>query len=201
MDMHKEGQRSFYINEALKRIAGNESLVLKLYYLNENSIKEICEITSWSEAKVKGIIAPWAKKHGKRIAGINVCPGKNIIVAWKRMNLNNGCNIQNWKLMIPDFEDSVMNEIHKKEAAKKSVWKDIRLSWVFLVLGMILGLVATNCLTTIELNYFGQHSNLVLLVIEALVVLLVISHNLTIFSVLLLSGRINRIVFKFLLDS
>ena len=79
------------------------------------------------------------------------------------------------EIKFPDFEDSLMNEIHKKEAAKKSVWKDIRLSWIFMVLGMILGLVATNYLTNIELKYFGQHSNLVLLVIEALVVLLVIS--------------------------
>jgi len=31
----------------------NESLVLRLFYLNENSISEICEMTGWEKSKVK----------------------------------------------------------------------------------------------------------------------------------------------------
>lgn len=49
----KEDQRSFYINEALPKLAPGESLVLRLFYLNENHIDEICEMTGWSESKVK----------------------------------------------------------------------------------------------------------------------------------------------------
>jgi RNA polymerase sigma factor (sigma-70 family) len=45
--------RSFYINEVLKQMPPAESLVLRLFYLNENCIKEICEITGWSEPKIK----------------------------------------------------------------------------------------------------------------------------------------------------
>jgi RNA polymerase sigma-70 factor (ECF subfamily) len=34
-------------------LPANESLVLRLYYLAENSIKEICEMTGWSESNIK----------------------------------------------------------------------------------------------------------------------------------------------------
>ena len=79
------------------------------------------------------------------------------------------------EIKFPGFEDVVMDEIHKKEAAKKSIWKNIRLSWAFLLLGLILGLFATKYLTGVELAYFGQNSNLVLLAIEILVVVLLVS--------------------------
>ncbi|WP_020528621.1 RNA polymerase sigma factor [Flexithrix dorotheae] len=41
------------INFALKRLSANESLVLRLFYLQEESIKEVRAITGWSESKVK----------------------------------------------------------------------------------------------------------------------------------------------------
>lgn len=49
----KEDEQKFYVNECLNRLPANESLVLRLYYLAENSIKEICEMTGWSESNVK----------------------------------------------------------------------------------------------------------------------------------------------------
>lgn len=52
-DELKETEQKFYINECLKRLQVNESLVLRLFYLGENSIKEICEMTGWSESNVK----------------------------------------------------------------------------------------------------------------------------------------------------
>ena len=53
MDKMKEDERKFYISEILNRLPAGESLILRLYYLNENSIAESCEITGWSESKVK----------------------------------------------------------------------------------------------------------------------------------------------------
>ena len=53
IDQLKEDEREFYINEILNRLPAAESLVLRLFYLNENNIAEICEITGWSESKVK----------------------------------------------------------------------------------------------------------------------------------------------------
>ncbi len=52
----KEDERQYYINETLNRLSANESLVLRLFYLNENHIDEICEMTGWSESKVKVLL-------------------------------------------------------------------------------------------------------------------------------------------------
>lgn len=49
----KEQEQKFYINEVLRILPANESLVLRLFYLNENNIKEIQEMTGWNESKVK----------------------------------------------------------------------------------------------------------------------------------------------------
>ncbi len=49
----KETEQKYYINECLNRLPANECLVLRLFYLAENSIKEICEMTGWSESNIK----------------------------------------------------------------------------------------------------------------------------------------------------
>ncbi|MFI1771241.1 RNA polymerase sigma factor [Thalassobellus citreus] len=45
--------QKYYINEALKRLQPKESLVLRLFYLEENNIKDIQDITGWSIANIK----------------------------------------------------------------------------------------------------------------------------------------------------
>lgn len=52
-DELKETEQKYYINECLNRLPANECLILRLFYLAENSIKEICEMTGWSESNVK----------------------------------------------------------------------------------------------------------------------------------------------------
>ncbi|WP_372933310.1 RNA polymerase sigma factor [Mariniphaga sediminis] len=52
----KEDERQYFINETLIRLPANESLVLRLFYLNENHIDEICEMTGWTESKVKVLL-------------------------------------------------------------------------------------------------------------------------------------------------
>lgn len=49
----QEEEQVYYINEVLKKLSPDESLVLRLFYLQEENIKEVCEITGWSESKVK----------------------------------------------------------------------------------------------------------------------------------------------------
>lgn len=44
------------IHEALLRIPANESLGLRLFYLEEASIQELCEITGWTMANAKVIL-------------------------------------------------------------------------------------------------------------------------------------------------
>jgi len=46
-------EQRFYINEALKMISPRESLILRLFYLEENSIEEIAEITGWTFSNIK----------------------------------------------------------------------------------------------------------------------------------------------------
>ena len=46
----------YYINEALKLLSANESLALRLFYLGENSIEEITEITGWTNSNIKVIL-------------------------------------------------------------------------------------------------------------------------------------------------
>lgn len=52
-DKLKDADQKFFVNEVLKIMSPNESLVLRLFYLSENSIKEICEMTGWDESKAK----------------------------------------------------------------------------------------------------------------------------------------------------
>lgn len=44
------------VNEALQKMNTNESLALRLFYLQGESIKEVCEITGWSESNTKVIL-------------------------------------------------------------------------------------------------------------------------------------------------
>jgi RNA polymerase sigma-70 factor (ECF subfamily) len=49
-------EQRFYINEALKMISSRESLILRLFYLEENSIEEIAEITGWTTSNIKVLL-------------------------------------------------------------------------------------------------------------------------------------------------
>ncbi|MDP9230321.1 MAG: sigma-70 family RNA polymerase sigma factor [Bacteroidota bacterium] len=55
LSLHEEEQ-TYLINKALKKLSPKESLALRLFYLQEESIKEVCEITGWSEANTKVIL-------------------------------------------------------------------------------------------------------------------------------------------------
>jgi RNA polymerase sigma factor (sigma-70 family) len=51
-----EDDQQYYINEALERLSPRESLCLRLFYLEENSIEEIAEITGWTRSNIKVIL-------------------------------------------------------------------------------------------------------------------------------------------------
>lgn len=48
--------QKYFINEALKKISPKESLILRLFYLDENSIDEISSETGWSSSNIKVIL-------------------------------------------------------------------------------------------------------------------------------------------------
>jgi len=53
---------SHLVNEGLKLLPSNESLALRLFYLEEESIKSVSEITGWTTANAK-VILHRARKH------------------------------------------------------------------------------------------------------------------------------------------
>lgn len=55
LTMDADEQR-YYINEALKMLTSKESLVLRLFYLEENNIDEIAEITGWTSSNIKVLL-------------------------------------------------------------------------------------------------------------------------------------------------
>lgn len=51
-----EQHKRYCIQAVLKQMKPDESLALNLFYLNEYKIKEICEITGWSNSNAKVIL-------------------------------------------------------------------------------------------------------------------------------------------------
>lgn len=49
-------EQIYNINEALKMLPDRESVALRLFYLEEENIKDVCEITGWSESNTKVIL-------------------------------------------------------------------------------------------------------------------------------------------------
>jgi RNA polymerase sigma factor (sigma-70 family) len=49
-------EQDILIKEGLKRLNSSESLALRLFYLDEQNIKNITEITGWSESNVKTLL-------------------------------------------------------------------------------------------------------------------------------------------------
>lgn len=48
--------QQYYINEALKKLGAKESLALRLFYLEENTISEITDITGWNASNIKVLL-------------------------------------------------------------------------------------------------------------------------------------------------
>lgn len=49
-------EQSYLVNAALVQLAPKESVALRLFYLQEESIKEVCAITGWTEANTRVIL-------------------------------------------------------------------------------------------------------------------------------------------------
>lgn len=61
------------------------------------------------------------------------------------------------KLDVPflDFDDSVMRLIEKRLSKKSSISRDIKLSWIFFVLGSIFGIIISIILPKIQESVLG----------------------------------------------
>ena len=55
-DCLNKTDRTYYINRVLDILSPNESLALRLFYLDENSIEEVNAITGWSTSNTKVLL-------------------------------------------------------------------------------------------------------------------------------------------------
>lgn len=62
IDQLEQDERKYFINETLKVMTPNESLALRLFYLEELSLAEVSDVTGWSASKVK-VVVHRARKH------------------------------------------------------------------------------------------------------------------------------------------
>jgi len=56
INLMTELEQKKYINKGLEKLLPNDSLILRLFYLNEKSLKEIGEITGFSNTNIKTIL-------------------------------------------------------------------------------------------------------------------------------------------------
>lgn len=85
--------------------------------------------------------------------------------------------MQQSKLQIeyPDFEENVMEKVLAKNATRKQVWRNLRISWVFFFIGTFFGVLVTQFLSDIQIPLFGDNSKVILLIGEFLIVIVVSS--------------------------
>jgi len=55
-DTLSRGERRYFIDRAMQNIPSNEALALTLFYIQENSLEEIRELTGWTVSKVKVLL-------------------------------------------------------------------------------------------------------------------------------------------------
>lgn len=85
------------------------------------------------------------------------------------------------EIQFPNFEEQVMEKVHKKEASRRSVWKNLKISWLFLFIGAFLGIFLTQFLADVSIPILGENSKLILLIVEIFIVLVIASQFDTLF--------------------
>lgn len=78
------------------------------------------------------------------------------------------------EIQIPDFEDQVMNRIAEKQKMKSSVWRNIRISWIFFLLGCFFSLFITQLTTGFSISWGTENGEGINLIWGVQVVLIVV---------------------------
>jgi RNA polymerase sigma-70 factor (ECF subfamily) len=72
-------EQKLYISAVFEQLSSNESLALELFYLNENSLEEVIEITGWSASKTKMLLLRGRKNFYFRLKRLLKSEIKEII--------------------------------------------------------------------------------------------------------------------------
>jgi hypothetical protein len=78
------------------------------------------------------------------------------------------------EIPFPDFENEIMVEIHKEHDRKRSILKNIKLSWFFFIIGMISGITLVSILPLIYESTEEASSNIFLLSILIIAICMII---------------------------
>ena len=76
----KEHQK-YFVNEALKKLGPKESLALRLFYLEEHSVKDITEITGWNTTNIK-VLLHRGRINMKKILVLNKTNNIETLAQW-----------------------------------------------------------------------------------------------------------------------
>lgn len=72
-------EQKFYISVVFEQLSANESLALELFYLKDNTIEDITEITGWSSSKIKMLLLRGRKSFYVQLKKILKAEVKEII--------------------------------------------------------------------------------------------------------------------------
>ncbi len=72
----------------------------------------------------------------------------------------------NLKLPFSDFEDMVMVEIKEKEIGQNTTSKDLKLSWMFFVIGSVFGIAISILLPLLKKPIFGIRSEVIAVIFQ-----------------------------------
>lgn len=75
------------------------------------------------------------------------------------------------KMPFDDFEEKLMQQIHREAKTSRSFLKDIKLSWIFFVVGTLFGLVLSIVVGEMNRTILGFPAQILGLVIQAIVVI------------------------------
>jgi hypothetical protein len=78
------------------------------------------------------------------------------------------------KMPFDDFEERMMQQIHKEAKTSRTFLKDIKLSWFFFTIGTIFGLVLNVLVAEMNTTIFGIPSQRLLLIVQVLFVMLLL---------------------------
>jgi RNA polymerase sigma-70 factor (ECF subfamily) len=70
LEKMQQEEKAKYIKKAINELPANEGILVTLYYMNENSIKEINEITGLSTANIKVQLFRARKKLEQKLSGL-----------------------------------------------------------------------------------------------------------------------------------
>lgn len=74
-----------------------------------------------------------------------------------------------------DFENKLMEQIHKEASTSRSLLKDVKLSWFFFIVGTIFGLFLTVYSEQIKNPIFGFPVQRMILIIQIVFIILLLS--------------------------